>query len=108
MEATPPPRDPRRELRWVLEQILLKVTGRLWANPRQIQLDAGSAISLLYDVEVRNGDYLASTLSGLVRELGQRRPNPARYVDVLESFIAVLDEPPGDTPVGGAAGDATP
>jgi hypothetical protein len=105
-EATPPPpheHDARRELRDVLEMVLKRITGQVWSNPRQTQLDAGRAIGLLYDVEVRNGDYLGSTLSALVRELGGRYADTSRYVPVLESFIAELDrpavddEPPWDT-----------
>lgn len=106
-DAVPPPApEARGELRWLLEQVLLKITGRLWSTPRQTQLDAGRAISLLYDVPVRNGDYLASSLSALVRELGQRRPETRRYVGILENFIAELDLPAAAEPP--PPGSATP
>jgi hypothetical protein len=101
MDASPPPFDARLALRDTLDTILRRITGQTWSTPRQTQLDAGNAITLLYEVEVLNGAYLASQLGHLVRALGARRPDTAQFVGTLENFIAVLDEmDPG--PAGGA------
>ena len=91
MEAGPPPREGLAELRAVLDLLLRRLTRRAYATPREMQVDAGRAISLLLEVRVPNGEYLASTLSGLIRELGQRRPDLLRHIVILESFLAQID-----------------
>lgn len=93
----PAPEDLRR-LHATLDRLLRRLTRRLHGSPREMQMDASTAIALLYEVKVPNGPYLASTLGNLVRELGQRHPDLFRYVVTLESSLTQIGEllPPED------------
>lgn len=85
-------REQLRRLHTVLDRLLRRMTRRLRGSPREMQVDAGTAIGLLQQVEVPNRAYLAGTLSSLVRELGQRRPDLFRYVVTLESTLVQVAE----------------
>lgn len=80
------------DVRAALHLVVLQLTGRAYGSPRQIQMDAGRAISLLYGADIHNGGFLASTLTRLVRELGQRRPDVHGFVITLETFLTRIDE----------------
>ncbi len=94
-----PSRDELRLLHATLDRLLRRMTRRIPGSPREMQMDASSAIGMLYRVEVPNRAYLVSTLGGLVRELGQRRPDLLRFIVTLESALAQIGELlPGGAP----------
>ena len=97
------PAEDLRRLHATLDRLVRRLTRRMHGNPREMQMDAGAVIGLLYGVEVPNKAYLSSTLANLVRELGQRRPDLFRYIVTLQSSLAQIEEmlPPED-PAGGA------
>jgi len=95
-----PSRDDLRRLHATLDRLLRRMTRRIPGSPREMQMDASAAITLLYRVEVPNRAYLVSTLGGLVRELGQRRPDLLRFIVTLESALPQIGEllPGGEDP----------
>lgn len=96
---------PLRHLHAVLDRLLRRMTRRLPGGPREMQVDAGTAIGLLHEVDLPNREYVASVLSGVIRELGQRRPDLLRQITFLEETLAEigdrLREPPEEP--GGSA-----
>ncbi|HEX2094106.1 MAG TPA: hypothetical protein VHG28_17010 [Longimicrobiaceae bacterium] len=107
-QQTPPSPEALRRLYTVLDQLLRRMTRRLHGSPREMQMDAGSAINLLYDVRIPNREYVASTLSALIRELGQRRPDLFRYITFVEGTLVTLDQMLQSTPEEGGPGGAPP
>ncbi len=93
----PSPQDLRR-LHATLDRLVRRLTRRMYGNAREMQMDAGAVIGLLYGVDVPNKAYLSSTLASLVRELGQRRPDLFRFIVTLESSLEQIGEmlPPED------------
>ncbi len=93
----PPPEELRR-LHATLDRLVRRLTRRLHGSAREMQMDAGTVISLLYGVHVPNKAHLSSTLAALVRELGQRRPDLFRFIVTLEGYLAQIGEmlPPGE------------
>lgn len=101
--ARPDPSSEKlRRVHATLDRLVRRLTRRLHGSPREMQMDAGAVIGLLYDVEVPNRAYLSSTLANLVRELGQRRPDLLRYIVTLEKSLEQIESllPPE----GGAGG----
>lgn len=98
MDQPASPSGDLRRLHATLDRLLRRLTRQLYGSPREMQMDAGAAINLLYGVEVPNKAYLSSTLAGLVRELGQRRPDLLRFIVTLEKSLEQIGEllPPED------------
>jgi hypothetical protein len=98
MDQPASPSGDLRRLHATLDRLVRRLTRQLYGSPREMQMDAGLAINLLYGVEVPNKAYLSSTLAALVRELGQRRPDLLRFIVTLEKSLAQIGEllPPGD------------
>lgn len=86
------PTDPLRHLHEVLDRLVRRMTRRLPGSPREMQVDAGTAIGLLQEVHVPNREYVASVLSGVIRELGQRRPDLLRSIILLEETLAHIED----------------
>lgn len=91
MEQPPTSRDALRRLHATLDRLLRRLTRRLPGSPREMQMDASSAIALLHQVEVPNGAYLAATLGALLRELGQRRPDVLRHIVTIERSLPQIE-----------------
>jgi hypothetical protein len=101
MDQPPRPDQPLEDLRRLhatLDRLVRRLTRRMYGNAREMQMDAGAVISLLYGLEVPNKSILSSTLASLVRELGQRRPDLFRFIVTLESSLEQIGAmlPPGD------------
>ncbi|MBV9774475.1 MAG: hypothetical protein JO040_11025 [Gemmatimonadetes bacterium] len=94
-ESAPPE---LRELHDLLRRLLLRVTRRAWATPREMQMDASRAIGLLPYAPPSVQAQLTPTLSGLIRELGQKRPDLYRHIVTLERVVVHLDERFGPPP----------
>jgi hypothetical protein len=92
MDRPAPRTEELRRLHATLDRLLRRMTRRLPGSPREMQMDAGAAIAMLYDLEVPNRAGLSATLAGLLRELGQRRPDVLRHVVVLESSVAQIGD----------------
>lgn len=90
-EQTQPP-DPLRRLHAVLDRLVRRLSRRVRATPREMQMDASAAIGLLREVELPSREYLASRLAHLIRELGQKRPNVFQYVVMLEETVGALED----------------
>jgi|GEM_PF-3122474 len=80
-----------RELSAVLDRLVRRLTRRAPGTPREMQMDAARAITLLNDVRVPNREYLASNLAAVIRELGQRRPDLHRYIVLLETSATQVE-----------------
>lgn len=98
MEENPAPPPEMRQLHALLRRLLLRVTRRAWATPREMQMDASRAIGLLPHAPPSVQAQLTPTLSGLVRELGQKRPDLYRHIVTLERVVVTLDERFGPPP----------
>jgi hypothetical protein len=87
-----------RRLHATLDRLVRRLTRRMYGTVREMQMDAGAVIGLLYGLEVPNKPILSSTLASLVRELGQRRPDLFRFIVTLESSLEQIGAmlPPGD------------
>jgi hypothetical protein len=98
MDQPAPPSGDLRPLHATLDRLVRRLTRQLYGSPREMQMDAGAAINLLYEVEAPNKAYLSSTLAALVRELGQRRPDLLRFIVILEKSLEQIGEllPPED------------
>ena len=98
MDQPAQPSEELRRLHATLDRLVRRLTRQLYGSPREMQMDAGAAINLLYGLEVPNRAYLSSTLANLVRELGQRRPDLLRYIVTLEKSLEQIGEllPPQD------------
>ena len=98
MDQPVPPSEELRRLHATLDRLVRRLTRQLHGSPREMQMDAGLAINLLYDVEVPNKAYLSSTLANVVRELGQRRPDLFRYIVTLQKSLEQIGQllPPED------------
>ncbi|HEV2148075.1 MAG TPA: hypothetical protein VGR37_11785 [Longimicrobiaceae bacterium] len=104
MDHPAPSAEELRRLHATLDRLLRRMTRRLPGSPREMQMDASAAIAMLYDLEVPNRGGLSATLAGLLRELGQRRPDVLRHVVVLETSLAQIGEllpEPGEGAGGG-------
>lgn len=99
MEQPTQPAEDLRRLHATLDRLVRRLTRQLYGSPREMQMDAGAVINLLYGVEVPNKAYLSSTLANLVRELGQRRPDLFRYIVTLQSSLEQIGAmlPPEDS-----------
>ena len=80
-----------RELHAVLDRLVRRLTRRAVGTPREMQMDAARAITLLNEVRIPNREYLASNLTAVIRELGQRRPDLHRYVVYLETAAVQVE-----------------
>lgn len=92
MDQPGQPLEDLRRLHATLDRLVRRLTRRLHGSPREMQMDAGAVIGLLYGLEVPNKAILSSTLASLVRELGQRRPDLFRFIVTLESSLAQIGE----------------
>lgn len=84
-------REQLRELGFLLDRLVKCMTRRSFATPRQMQVDVGSAMSLLG----RMGHFprrplMVRNLPDLLRELGNRRPDLFRYVVLLEETVTEI------------------
>jgi hypothetical protein len=86
------PHQDLAELAAVLHQLVKRMTKRLFATPRMMQMDVGRALSLLNRVHYPKRLFLRRALSDLLRELGKRRPDLHRYVVTLEEAAREMDE----------------
>jgi hypothetical protein len=101
MDPSAQPAQPTEDLRRLhatLDRLVRRLTRQLYGSPREMQMDAGAAINLLYGLEVPNKAYLGSSLANLVRELGQRRPDLFRYTVTLQGALEQIGAllPPED------------
>lgn len=98
MDQPDQPLEDLRRLHATLDRLVRRLTRRMYGTVREMQMDAGAVIGLLYGLEVPNKAILSSTLASLVRELGQRRPDLFRFIVTLESSLEQIEAmlPPGD------------
>lgn len=90
----------RHALLATLNDLLDKLNGRAWGSARGMQMDAGAAINLLYDAQLREDNLLTATLSSLIRELGQRRPDTRRHILTLQGIVDDLTAELGEAGAG--------
>ena len=90
--ADPTPDEALAELRDVLHRLVLRLTRRSFATPRQMQMDVGTALAMLGRVEFPRKLLTKRSLMELLPELGRRRPNLQRHVTVLEESVLELRE----------------
>jgi hypothetical protein len=81
-----------QDLHDVLDRLSRRLTRRTMGTMTQMQMDAGTAMSMLHRAPIAHRHQLSSTLPTLLREIGARRVDTARHFTALEAALDELRE----------------
>lgn len=98
MEFESSPTKELRELKFVLHRIVKRITRQMFTTPLQTQIDVGTAIGMVQQVDDEDfpaRSLVSRTLADLLREVGKKRPDYYRYILVLEDAVRDLEKRTG-------------